>query len=178
MPLQSRVSGGLVYPHENLLLTERHHPYHTRFNAAILATAKCNHDLSVLVRAPSTTETLDAAEFATLMASSTQLATYYITAYMSKVQPHLLSLWTLLQQGQARLQQELRTCSEDPARPIAHKTVARRVLMRMLSASQRRVHKSMPEMCHYLLGFPEAYSSHGFRVSPIIFTLWFFSLGA
>eukprot|EP00435_Cladocopium_sp_Y103_P046459 s3073_g13.t1 len=151
LPLHSRACVGTVYPHENLLLTERHHPYHTRFNAALLATAKCNHDVSVLVRAPSAAENLDASAFAAVMASSTQLATYYITAYMSKVQPHLLSLWTLLRQGQARLQQELREKSLEPGISISHKTVARRVLMRMLSASHRRVHKSMPEMANTLV---------------------------
>ena len=73
---------GRTPPQAGLLLTERHHPYHTDFNSFLLATGKCNHDVSVLVRAPGDAATTDAATFASMMAASTQLASYYITSYI------------------------------------------------------------------------------------------------
>lgn len=161
LPFVPRPCVGSVPPHLDVLLTERHHAYVTRFNASMLATTKCNHDVNVLIRAPSSAEAMTARDFAGLMASSIQLATFYITAYMSKIQPHLISLWDLLETGHRRLQEDL--CSMGEAAPLSDKYVAKRVLLRMMSATQRRVHKSLPEICHYLLGFPEAYTSHTFR---------------
>ena len=164
LPLRSAAGVGALPPHDGFLLTERHHPYHTRFHPAILATSKCNHDISLLVRCPREDCALDAAAFAAIMASSTQVATYYITAYISKVQPHLVSLWQLLQNALDRLRVDLSAMETAVAEPLSQPYVARRVLTRMLTATQRQVHKSLPEICHYLLGFPEAYCSHTFRL--------------
>ena len=162
LPLQDRPTVGSVPPLAGVLLTERHHPFHTRFNAGVLAAVKCNHDLSVLVRAPEAAAALDAEHFATQLASSTQLATFYITGYMSKVQPHLTNLWHLLEQGQRRLEHELQQQASAGA-VLVGPSLMGKTLNRMLSSCQRRAHKSLPEMCHYLLGYPEAYSSHAFR---------------
>ena len=141
-------------------MTQRHHPFHTRFNTFLLAFAKCNHDVSILVRAPVDAAAADTSTFLSLMATSTQLASFYITAYISKVQPHLVGLWTLLQEAHGRLMAEL-AAAPPQSKPDVY--VASRVLARMLTASQRRVRKSLPEICHYLLGHPEAYCSHTFR---------------
>ena len=161
LPLSSQSYVGRTPPHVGLLLTERHHPYHTRFNSFLLATAKCNHDVSILVRAPGDATATDAATFVSMMAASTQLASYYITSYISKVQPQLVGLWSLLREAQSQLQVELSQHAD--AVTQAEPYVASRVLTRMLTASHRRVHKSLPEICHYLLGYPEAYVSHSFR---------------
>lgn len=72
LPLTSCAHVGTVPPHSGPFLTERHHPNHTRFHFGILATSKCNHDVNILVRAPSAAVQGDAAEFVRLMASSTQ----------------------------------------------------------------------------------------------------------
>ena len=163
LPLLPSPTIGSTPPHRGLLLPERHHPFHTRFNYAVLGTAKCNHDVSILVRAPSDAATLDKRDFLAAMSSSARSAAYYVTAYISKTQPHLVSLWQLLEEGQARLQAELGTSSADGPGEHNPRYLAARVLTRMLTACQRRVHKSMPEMCHYLLGYPEAYTSHHFK---------------
>ena len=44
-----------------------------------------------MVRCPHEDSAIDASAFAALIACSTQVATYYTTAYISKVQPHLAS---------------------------------------------------------------------------------------
>eukprot|EP00435_Cladocopium_sp_Y103_P022152 s1504_g5.t1 len=49
LPLLQCATVGQVPPHETFLLTERYHPFHTRFHPAILATVKCNHDISVML---------------------------------------------------------------------------------------------------------------------------------
>ena len=154
---------GDLPPFDGIFRTERYHPFHTRFNPAMLSTCKCNHDVNILVQIPSAAADMDRADFAACMATSVRTATYYVTAYMSKVQPQITNLWQLLARGQSRLAadlQEMAAATEDPLTPAY---VAKRVLTRMLMTCQRRAHKSMPEICHYLLGFPEAYASHSFR---------------
>ena len=152
-------------------LTERHHPYHTRFHVGALGVGKSNHDINVILKAP--------------LEASFRIATYYITAYISKVQPHLASLWHRLEAGQRKLEaeelvsnlapqlqnfypflQDLKIGKVDLAmqgQPLSPHYVASRTLTRMQMSAQKRSHKSFPEICHYLLGFPEAYVNHSFR---------------
>ena len=47
--------------------------------------------------------------------------------------------------------------------PLSPHYVASRTLTRMQMSAQKRSHKSLPEICHYLLGFPEACVNHSFR---------------
>ena len=159
LPLCPEACIGEVPPLEGVLLPERHHPYHTRFHVGALAVAKCNHDINVLLKAPLEAEHADRDLFCKLLASSARIATYYITAYISKVQPHLASLWHLLEAGQRRLEADLALQPQ----PLSPQYVASRTLTRMQMSAQKRAHKSLPEICHYLLGFPEAYVSHSFR---------------
>ena len=162
LPLQDQATVGSVPPLAGVLLTEWHHPFHTRFNAGVLAAVTCNHDLSVLGRAPEAAAALDADHLAAQLASSTHLVTFYITGYMSKVQPHLTNLWHLLEQGQRRLEHELQQ-QASVGTVLVGSSLMGKSLNRMLSSCQRRAHKSLPEMRHYLLGYPEAYRSHTFR---------------
>eukprot|EP00438_Fugacium_kawagutii_P011076 Skav208612 [mRNA] locus=scaffold248:45808:49789:- [translate_table: standard] len=162
LPLRGESSVGTVPPHSGLLLQPRHHPFHTRFNYAILAVAKCNHDVSVLLRAPAESAAADRAAFSAVLASSARAASFYITAYISKTQPHMVGLWKLLEQGHARLQTELLHTRADSQLYNA-KYIASRTITRMITACHRQVHKSLPEICHCLLGYPEAYTSHTFR---------------
>ena len=126
----------------------------------MLATTKCNHDVSILVHAPPpAASTLDLDHTAAQMTSFIRSATFYITAYVSKGQPHLINLWILLRDGHQRLLQELTAmnCHHDS------NYVASRTLTRLLTSTEKRVHKSMPEM--------ESYTSHHFRrifVTPLV----------
>ena len=161
--LQPRGTIGIWPPQKNVILTERHHAFHTRFNLAVLLAAKCNHDISILVRAPDAAALVDSASFASCMASSVQLASFYATAYMSKVQPHISNLFDVLAAGQRRLEEHMATGRSAGAPELPGTARMRKTLTRMLTSAQRRSHKSMPEMVHYLLGYPEAYCSHAFR---------------
>ncbi|CAL1155614.1 unnamed protein product [Cladocopium goreaui] len=53
-----------------------------------------------------------------------------------------------------------------------HKARARSTLSKLLMSCQRRIHKSVQEMISYLLGYPEAYSTHSFH------KLYFYHLAA
>ena len=150
---------GHIPPSRGLLLPERHHPFFGKTHAAILVATKSNHDVSLLLRAPPADVPLDEATYLQFMLTSMRSTTFYVTSYSSKVQPQLANLWSLLMSGQASLEAEIETRAE-PLPALAH---ASRVLHRMISACQRRVHKSMPEMLQFLLGFPEAYKSHSFQ---------------
>ena len=150
---------GHIPPSRGLLLPERHHPFFGKTNAAILLATKSNHDVSILLRAPPADTPLDEATYLQFMLTSMRTTTFYVTSYSSKVQPQLTNLWSLLMSGQASLEAELESRAE-PLPALAH---ASRVLHRMISACQKRVHKSMPEMLQFLLGFPEAYTSHAFQ---------------
>ena len=50
---------------------------------------------------------------------------------------------------------------DESARQPAHK--AKRILHRLVSATNKRVHKGMPEMVSFLFGYPDFWSSHSFR---------------
>ena len=140
---------GSIPPLEGLFLTARHHPFHTRFNYAVLAMAKCNHDVNVLVQTPGSYEDADRAHFAEVMAASTRTASFYITAYMSKLQPQIANLWQLLATARAKLETDLATQQENIDGLLSPQYIAKRSLTRMLMACQRRTHKSLPEICHY-----------------------------
>ena len=53
-----------------------------------------------------------------------------------------------------------------------HKARARSTLSKLLMSCQRRIHKSVQGMISYLLGYPEAYSTHSFH------KLYFYHLAA
>ena len=175
---------GMLPPQRGVPLTEQHHPFFGRTTPGVYACCKCNHDLSVMLRFPrEAAKTLGSlpsevdrpSEFhpvgvnsprdndavAAQMAAEINDATHYITDYAGKVQPHLTSLFILLQQGQQRLEEQF---DDDPAlKAKGPAYLASRTLFRMGITCQKRVHKSMQEMVNYLLGFPEAYCTHAFR---------------
>ena len=86
---------------------------------------------------------------------------FYCSVYASKVQPHVEGLLQTLAGG-------VRGLDEDIAKEIAAgrdidgKEKARRVLHRLLSSTNRRMHKGFPEMLSYLLRKPSWYCSHSF----------------
>ena len=93
MALHPTPTLGMLPPHEGVLFTERHHHYFARVNPAILLSRRCNHDVNVLLRLPPVQDSDNAQDF--LMAQCVQAmraATFYITSYTGKVQPHLMNI--------------------------------------------------------------------------------------
>ena len=72
------------------------------------------------------------------------------------------NLFRLLQIGQERVEQEMREHPELRGRGSEY--IAWRTWVRMVMSCQKRVHKPMQEMVAYLLGVPEAWCTHEFRV--------------
>ena len=105
--------------------------------------------MNVLVQTPGSYEDADRAHFAEVMAASTRTASFYITAYMSKLQPQIANLWQLLATARAKLETDLATQQENIDGLLSPQYIAKRSLTRMLMACQRRTHKSLPEICHY-----------------------------
>ena len=157
--LQPELTVGRTPPHRGILLPERHHAFATRFNPCILAACKCNHDITILLRAFQPDEAAELDNLSARMLASLRAATFYVTAYTAKTQPQMAGLWQLLRDGQQTLDAEFAATSDPPARA----QMAFRRLTRMLTSCAKLDHRSMPEMLHYLLGFPEAYTSHSFR---------------
>ena len=157
---------GIIPPHAGQLITERHHPFFARLNPAILCCCKCNHDIRVILSLPpdNSTGNADAITDSMLrqMVARTSAATYYITDYSGKVQPHSKNLFALKHHGLTGLADEMRSTTEAGLLKPAY--LQQRTLMRMATACHKRVHKSMQEMVAYLLQQPEAYCSHYFRL--------------
>ena len=163
MALQPTPLLGTLPPHEGVFFTERHHHYFARVNPAILLTRRCNHDVNVLLRLPPVPDSGDAQDF--LMAQCVQAmraATFYITSYTGKVQPHLMNIWNLLSKGHSNLQDDLAKRQVGDQEHDS-KYVAQRTLFRMITSCKKKNHKSMQEMVNYLLGLPEFYCTHEFR---------------
>ena len=158
---------GTVPPHMHDSATERHHPFFGRATPGIICGIKCNHDIRALLTFPPATpnsgDDVAATErLAARMAAQINNATHYVTDYAGKAQPHMNNLFRLLQIGQERLEEQLRQ------KPDGEKNCQRdrawRTSVRMLMSCQKRVHKSMQEMVAYLLGIPENFCTHDFRL--------------
>ena len=151
---------GTQPPHLDSFQTERHHLFFGRVNPVLLATCKCNHDISLLLRFPADYATAEdpVSMVESKMATSMSTILFYVTSYTTKTQPHLTSLWALLH---AATQRHLSDLAKEPTMPEAS-IRARQTLSKLLLACQKRVHKSMPEMVSYLLGYDDFYCTHSF----------------
>ena len=158
---------GTMPPELDELLTERHHPYFGRVNPGVLCAVKCNHDIRTILTFPpacaqgAKTGT-DAERLAARLAWQINNATHYVTDYAGKTQPHMKNLFRLLQIGQERLEQQDRERVDSERKGPRDR--AWRTFVRMVMSCQKRVHKSMQEMVSYLLGVPENYCTHEFRL--------------
>eukprot|EP00435_Cladocopium_sp_Y103_P038944 s2393_g10.t1 len=161
---------GTFPPHVDTFQTERHHQFFGRVNPIILAACKCNHDVSTLLRFPANYQhdPNPAALITQRMSSNMATLLFYVTCYTTKTQPHLSSLWALLQTATHKLQDD--SSVADGTADL--KARAKTTLSRLLLACQKRVHKSMQEMVSYLLGHKDAYCTHTFH------KLFFFHLAA
>ena len=86
---------------------------------------------------------------------------HYCAAYSSKDQPHVEGLLKTLADGVAAKEREILEAKEVGEDITAHE-VARRLLHRMMAATNRRMHKGFPEMISYILRKPDYYASHSF----------------
>ncbi len=90
-------------------------------------------------------------------------AEHYCVDYSSKEQPHAQGLLHTLHDSMVRAerfdQEKLPAASaEEPT----HFDSARRLLQRLVAATNRRLHKGFPSIYAYLLGRPNHYCSHEF----------------
>ena len=86
---------------------------------------------------------------------------FYCSVYASKEQPHMEGLLVTLAHGIRTLDDEIAAGLAD-GQAMDQQEKARRVLNRLLSSTNRRMHKGFPEMLSYLLGKPSWYCSHKF----------------
>ena len=100
---------------------------------------------------------------------------FYCSAYSSKEQPHVEGLLITLAQSLHRKEEDLAQAASqgEPTDALEH---SRQLLHRLMSATNRRMHKGFPEMMTYLLNRPMEYSSHLFV--PLFFDMPYRALTA
>ena len=131
---------------------------------------RCNHDLGVLLRLPildpqlftKTPATVEETEASQLWEESVKEMVdtliaheFYCATYASKEQPHIEGLCQTLQDGVRGLERELaeRRARGDPeVEPLER---GRRLLHRLLSSTNRRMHKGYPEMLSDITGLAQ-----------------------
>ena len=86
---------------------------------------------------------------------------FYCASYASKEQPHIEGLLQSLIDGVRGLDREVAD-REEQGEPIEALERSKRVLNRLISSTNRRMHKGYPEMLSYLLQKPSYYCSHSF----------------
>ena len=91
---------------------------------------------------------------------------FYCSSYASKEQPHIENLLHTLADGVRGLDREI---AEHGAKgelmdPLEKKT--KRLLHRLMSSTNRRMHNGVLEMLSYLLKEPSLYCSHSFATLP------------
>ncbi|CAK0894190.1 unnamed protein product, partial [Prorocentrum cordatum] len=130
----------------------------------------CNHDIQVLPRlralkSSSPDAVPDEAEVATARAGliEQQAANeFYCSSYSSKSAPHAEGLVLTLAVSLHQKEQDAKEAAGRGDEPVNVHEKAKRILHRLLSATNNRMHKGFPEMLSYLLQGPTLYSSHEF----------------
>ena len=90
---------------------------------------------------------------------------FYCAEYAAKEQPHIEGLLQVLHNGVGHLEVDiakLRASGQD----VALQEQARRVLHRLVSCTNRRMHKGFPEMVSCILGKPHFMCCHDFVTVP------------
>ena len=150
-------------PSTGLPELETNHPFHFKMNPAVLLGPKCNHDVGVLLRLPVQTitggrpSTREAACEAMLDAMGDH--EFYCAAYSSKDAPHIGGLLQTLADAKSAKEAEIQA-ARDAGEAVPVKEQVRQTLHRLLSATNRRMHKGFPELVTYILNKPMEYSSH------------------
>ena len=161
-------------PFLGLPALEVNHPFDFEMSPSMMLGPKCNHDIGILLRMPlpssirsgddgSSREVANASHDAArdAMIESIGDHEYYCAAYSSKDQPHIDGLLMTLADGLRAKEADLARAKEAGEDLTAHEE-ARRILHRLVSSTNRRMHKGFPEMLSYLMHKPMEYSSHAF----------------
>ena len=174
-----------VPPQAGMPGLERNHAYHCKMLPGIFLGARCNHDVSPLLRFPVLSAELKSAVFTLpsecntseeshtdahraitdIVNTMTQLIVdheYYASDYSAKSQPHAANLLQTLHDGllrHSRFAAEREASGQD-----SHDSAkAQRLLQSLICATNHRLHKGMPSIYAYLLGKPSHYCSHSFE---------------
>ena len=190
MPLQRRWDGNgsppfhAAPPFNGLPALEMCHPFHYKMTPSMVLAPRCNHDLGILVRLPpqgGDAALSDRAASVQAMLDTMGDHEFYCAAYASKEQPHIEGLLHTLADSVRRLDQDVArrrlkleervAQGQEPDAQAADQDMpmlqAKALLNRLLSATNRRMHKGFPEMLSYLLNKPSEYCSHEFVSLPI-----------
>lgn len=90
---------------------------------------------------------------------------FYCAEYAAKEQPHIEGLLQVLHNGVGHLEVDIAKLRASGQNVTLHEQ-ARRVLHRLVSCTNRRMHKGFPEMVSYILGKPHFMCSHDFVTVP------------
>jgi hypothetical protein len=182
-------------PHLGAASLEMSHPFVMKLSPGPAICARCNHDLGLLFRFPDLQQRgsknigdvsdellpsstgammdLDAKyDAATELAIESTIETlidheYYCGAYASKEEPHIAGMMQSLSESVRHLEEELArqkaggkdTTALDGARSLLH---------RLMSSTNKRMHKGFPEMVAYIMEKPEYIASMEFV--PLYYT--------
>ena len=181
LPLQPRWNGEgpppicSDAPRKGLPALEVNHPFHFKMTPSMLLGPRCNHDLGVLLRLPVLppslfddenhvdTKTMEQScnEASEAMIDAMIDHEFYCSNYASKDQPHIEGLLQTLIDGVRGLDREIAERAQRDERLEGFER-GKRLLNRLISSTNRRMHKGYPEMLSYLLKQPSFYCSHTF----------------
>ena len=128
----------------------------------------CNHDLGILLRLPpptaqtaAVTELSQRHQAIASMLDSMGDHEFYCASYASEDQPHVEGLLVTLADSLRAKERDILIERAEGKDITAHE-ISRRILHRLISSTNRRMHKGFPEMVTYLLRKPMEYCSHRF----------------
>jgi len=143
------------------------HPFHFKMTPSMLLGPTCNHDLNCFLRLPNVRADSGTREgVIDAMLDAMGDHEYHSASYASKVEPQMEGLMHTLIDGLRRKEAEIHELREAGKDFMPHE-IARGILHRLISCTNRRMHKGFPEMLTYLLRKPMEYSSHKFVHVPI-----------
>lgn len=142
---------------------------------SMLLGPRCNHDLGVLLRLPivnpeifdeagSVDQQCSLQDWAGAVEEMVDTMTdheFYCSNYAAREQPHVEGLLQSLVDGVRHLDREIAEQYE-AGKSMEQLERAKRLLNRLISSTNRRMHKGYPEMLSYLLQKPSYYCSHSF----------------
>ena len=166
-------------PQAGMPSLETAHAFHVKTSPVVLTTARCNNDVTPLIRISNNLRKLLELEVSSGKTDTTGVdeavygkcvddmladladMEFYCAEYASKEQPHIEGLLQVLHNGVGHIELDmakLRASGQD----VSVHEHGRRVLHRLVSCTNRRMHKGFPEMVSYILGKPHFIASHEF----------------
>ena len=159
-----------VQPTKGLPALETNHPFHIKMSPSLFLGPTCNHDVASLLRMPNRTN-MSEADTITGMLEALGDYEYYCASYAGKEQPHIDGLLHTLADGIRSKQRDIAEAKERNELIEDHEA-ARQLLHRLMSSTNRRMHKGFPEMLTYLLKKKMEYCSHEFvHLSVLAYTM-------